>query len=116
MDIQNEKLKRLLIQAGVKEKKAQQVVDGTHSAPMYRDNLQALLRAAGTPLMPNVIKDPMSPRVDDHVGEHNRVYCYIPGNFDIGHIEIKGFTLISNNELAALKQMALGNAHRTTKT
>ena len=108
MEVQDEKLKRLLLQIGIKEKKVDQmltVYDVT--LPMNREDLHRLLDMAGTPLIPNVMTDPMSP-VTGEAGEHDRIYCYIPGSYDIGHIEIKGFTLIANNDLAALKQMALG--------
>lgn len=107
MDIKDEKLRLLLGQVGKRAKAIEKMLAGG-AISMDRYDLVELLRFAGTPLMPNVIKDMMSPRVTDDVGEHSRIYCYIPGNFDIGQIEIKGFTLVSNNELAALKQMALG--------
>lgn len=107
MEVQDEKLKRLLLQVGVGEKKAVQVIESGSRVSLDRDQLHRLLGAAGTPMMPRVMADPMSPLTGE-AGEHNRIYYYIPGCYDIGSIEIKGFTLIANNDLAALKQMALG--------
>lgn len=46
--------------------------------------------------------DPKSPAAGEG-GEHQHLHLYVNGCYDIGTVELEGWTLISNNDLALLK-------------
>ena len=43
-----------------------------------------------------------APKPSD-IGLHKKAYIYVPGNYDIGEIELTGFTIIADADLAALQ-------------
>lgn len=48
------------------------------------------------------LNDPNSPAAGEG-GEHTTLYVAVNGMYDVGTLKLKGWTLISNNDLALLK-------------
>jgi hypothetical protein len=48
------------------------------------------------------LNDPNSPAAGEG-GEHTDLFVAVQGMYDVGTLELKGWTLISNNDLALLK-------------